>query len=125
MFGCNFSQLNYDAIGGGIFGSMRLGFNQAMMHANVYPSLFTYPTMNFGSFTPYQQFTNSNWLLDPGFALQATFSNMQNYGYFGAGMMQPIQQTAWPWAGASVGGSAKTEEEKAQEKLLLKKLLKI
>lgn len=112
MFGCNFSLLNYDAIGGGIFGSMRLGFNQAMMHANVYPSLFTYPTMNFGSFTPYQQFTNSNWLLDPGFALQSTFSNMQNYGYFGAGMMQPIQQTAWPWAGASV----KTAEEKAQEK---------
>lgn len=118
MFGCNFSLLNYDAIGGGIFGSMRLGFNQAMMHANVYPSLFTYPTMNFGSFTPYQQFTNSNWLLDPGFALQSTFSNMQNYGYFGAGMMQPIQQTAWPWAGASVGGSTKTAEEKAQEKEL-------
>ena len=114
MFGCNFSMLNYDTVAGGVFGSMRLGFNQAMMHANVYQSLFTYPTMNFGCFSPYQQYTTNNWLLDPGFALQATFMNMQNYGCFGAGMMQPIQQTAWPWAGASVGGSTKTAEEKTQ-----------
>ena len=118
MFGCNFSMLNYDTVAGGVFGSMRLGFNQAMMHANVYQSLFTYPTMNFGCFSPYQQYTTNNWLLDPGFALQATFMNMQNYGCFGAGIMQPIQQTAWPWAGASVGGSTKTAEEKAQEKEL-------
>lgn len=118
MFGCNFSMLNYDTIGGGIFGSLRLGWNAGMMHANVYPSLFTYPTMDFCGFTPYQQFSNSNWLLDPGFALQSTFMNMQNYSCFGAGMMQPIQQTAWPWAGASIGGSTKTAEEKAQEKEL-------
>ena len=115
MFGCNFSLLNYDAIGGGIFGSMRLGFNQAMMHANVYPSLFTYPTMNFGSFTPYQQFTNSNWLLDPGFALQATFNNMQSYGCFGGGMVAP--QSPWTTLG-NLTITPKTAEEKAQEKEL-------
>ena len=116
MFGCNFSMLNYDTVAGGVFGSLRLGWNAGMMHASVYPSLFTYPTMNFGCFSPYQQYTTNNWLLDPGFALQTTFNSMQNYGCFGGSMLQPSQQTAWPWAGASVGGSTKTAEEKAQEK---------
>lgn len=113
MFGCNFSMLNYDTVAGGVFGSLRLGWNAGMIHASVYPSLFTYPTMNFGGFSPYQQYTTSNWLLDPGFALQSTFSNMQNYGCFGGGMVAP--QSPWTTLG-NLTITTKTPEEKAQEK---------
>lgn len=112
MFGCNFSMLNYDTVAGGVFGSLRLGWNAGMMHASVYPSLFTYPTMDFGGFSPYQQYTTSNWLLDPGFALQATFMNMQNYGCFGGGMVAP--QSPWTTLG-NLPITPKTAEEKAQE----------
>ena len=113
MFGCNFSMLNYDTVAGGVFGSLRLGWNAGMMHASVYPSLFTYPTMDFGGFSPYQQYTTSNWLLDPGFALQTTFMNMQNYGCFGGGMVAP--QSPWTTLG-NLTITPKTAEEKAQEK---------
>ena len=112
MFGCNFSMLNYDTVAGGVFGSLRLGWNAGMMHASVYPSLFTYPTMDFGGFSPYQQYTTSNWLLDPGFALQATFMNMQNYGCFGGGMVAP--QSPWTTLG-NLPITPKTAEERAQE----------
>ncbi len=113
--GYNFSMLNYDTIANGVPGSMNLHWNQAAMHNSVYPSLFMTPNMGNYSFTPYMNYSNNNWLLDPGFALTNAFNQF--------GMTCP-----WMNGGFTTGNTtstAKTDEEidaeenrKALEKII-------
>ena len=71
FFGRCFSQSNYDMLSGDLCGSFRLFFNQAFMHASVYPALFDFNMPSF-NFNTYSQASGMDFMLNPALALYST-----------------------------------------------------
>ena len=98
----NFSLSNHDMLSGDVRDAMRLSANQAAMHADVYPSLFSYPNYDLSNVASYIPFNSNDWLLNPSLAVSSANMSM-NTGIFNS----PFNT----WSCSSSSSSSTNEED--------------